>query len=295
VFTVVPPTNIAADPAGYDPARLARILRRHRRQHQRSTRELASRAGVSQAYVVALERNSVDIPPPTPTVEVLVRLAAAMDRDPLDLFAACLRVRSRHVVLVTDVVTDETLAQAVGASGADECAWVWASSGASVPTAARHRIDLRRTAGTSYRPARIRQALQRELEHLGDLRDEELGFVFAETSAVMDSLDDPSVLLEFEQHWGQVVDDAAQRVGADAAWNVCVYELDRVRHLPDPVKAVVDLIRCHDDIWSGDGASVLVGGAATREVLRSLRPTGVRSAGWRSHVDHLVGELHGVA
>ena len=294
MFTVVPPTNIAADPAGYDPARLARILRRHRRQHQRSTRELASRAGVSQAYVVALERNSVDIPP-TPTVEVLVRLAAAMDRDPLDLFAACLRVRSRHVVLVTDVVTDETLAQAVGASGADECAWVWASSGASVPTAARHRIDLRRTAGTSYRPARIRQALQRELEHLGDLRDEELGFVFAETSAVMDSLDDPSVLLEFEQHWGQVVDDAAQRVGADAAWNVCVYELDRVRHLPDPVKAVVDLIRCHDDIWSGDGASVLVGGAATREVLRSLRPTGVRSAGWRSHVDHLVGELHGVA
>ena len=295
MFTVVPPTNIAADPAGYDPARLARILRRHRRQHQRSTRELASRAGVSQAYVVALERNSVDMPPPTPTVEVLVRLAAAMDRDPLDLFAACLRVRSRHVVLVTDVVTDETLAQAVGASGADECAWVWASSGASVPTAARHRIDLRRTAGTSYRPARIRQALQRELEHLGDLRDEELGFVFAETSAVMDSLDDPSVLLEFEQHWGQVVDDAAQRVGADAAWNVCVYELDRVRHLPDPVKAVVDLIRCHDDIWSGDGASVLVGGAATREVLRSLRPTGVRSAGWRSHVDHLVGELHGVA
>ena len=292
---MVPPTNIAAEPAGYDPARLARILRRHRRQHQRSTRELASRAGVSQAYVVALERNSVDIPPPTPTVEVLVRLAAAMDRDPLDLFAACLRVRSRHVVLVTDVVTDETLAQAVGASGADECAWVWASSGASVPTAARHRIDLRRTAGTSYRPARIRQALQRELEHLGDLRDEELGFVFAETSAVMDSLDDPSVLLEFEQHWGQVVDDAAQRVGADAAWNVCVYELDRVRHLPDPVKAVVDLIRCHDDIWSGDGASVLVGGAATREVLRSLRPTGVRSAGWRSHVDHLVGELHGVA
>ena len=180
-------------------------------------------------------------------------------------------------------------------SGADECAWVWAASGASVPTAARHRIDLRRTAVTSYRPARIRQALQRELEHLGDLRDEELGFVFAETSAVMDSLDDPSVLLEFEQHWGQVVDDAAQRVGADAAWNVCVYELDRVRHLPDPVKAVVDLIRCHDDIWSGDGASVLVGGAATREVLRSLRPTGVRSAGWRSHVDHLVGELHGVA
>ena len=106
---------------------------------------------------------------------------------------------------------------------------------------------------------------------------------------------DLSVLLEFEQHWGQVVDDAAQRVGAGAAWNVCVYELDRVRHLPDPVKAVVDLIRCHDDIWSGDGASVLVGGAATREVLRSLRPTGVRSAGWRSHVDHLVGELHGVA
>ena len=213
MFTVVPPTNIAADPAGYDPARLARILRRHRRQHQRSTRELASRAGVSQAYVVALERNSVDIPP-TPTVEVLVRLAAAMDRDPLDLFAACLRVRSRHVVLVTDVVTDETLAQAVGASGADECAWVWASSGASVPTAARHRIDLRRTAGTSYRPARIRQALQRELEHLGDLRDEELGFVFAETSAVMDSLDDPSVP-GLARHLGNTRSAAAMELWRD--------------------------------------------------------------------------------
>ena len=87
MFTVVPPTNIAADPAGYDPARLARILRRHRRQHQRSTRELASRAGVSQAYVVALERNSVDMPPPTPTVEVLVRQAVVQAEAGVDFVA----------------------------------------------------------------------------------------------------------------------------------------------------------------------------------------------------------------
>ena len=44
----------------------------------------------------------------------------------------------------------------------------------------------------------------------------------------------------------------------------------------------------HHELDIRDRAGIL-------DLIRSLRPTGVRSAGWRSHVDHLVGELHGVA
>ena len=63
----------------FDGVRFAHALIAARRQLGRSTRDIAKRADVSQPYVVALERAARGVDGPTPTIDVLVRLAAALD------------------------------------------------------------------------------------------------------------------------------------------------------------------------------------------------------------------------
>jgi hypothetical protein len=241
----------------------ARSISEARHLHGCSTRELARRARISQAYVVALEAGRR-----TPTIDVLARLAEALSIEPSVLLHRALRRRAEHVLLVID--DDRTsvvdAAQRLAADPVER--WVWASSTGITPREAHHRIDLRRRTGRGYRPADIAHSLEHELARL-EPHDPHpsLGLIFADTSSVMCALPDPAVLIEFEHGWSDVVDQAALTCGARAVVNVCLYRLDDLRSLRDPVAATLDIIRSHDTVWSAHRNRLVGGDTAARRVL----------------------------
>lgn len=246
-----------------DRAGVARTIVEARREQGCSTRELARRARISQAYVVALEAGRR-----TPTIDVLARLAEALSIEPSVLLHRALRRRAQHVLLVIDDDRTSVVAAARRLAAAPVDRWVWASSTGTTPRGAHHRIDLRRRSGSGYRPAQIARSLEHELA--GVVHEEplhSLGLIFADTSAVMCALPDPGVLLDFEHGWADVVDRAATNCGARAELNVCVYRLDDLRSLRDPVAATLDVIRSHDTVWSAHRNRLVGGDTAARRVL----------------------------
>lgn len=284
------------NPWEFDAVAFARALVAGRQRHGFSTRELSRRAGISQPYVVALERAATDpaAATPTPTVDVMARLADALGHTPRSLLDLAVRRKGRHVLLVLEDDTRSPLTQVNRACGHDHLRWIWAASspGEPRPRAAAHHIDLRRSRARAYDPHAIARSLEHELAELGDaLQGEQLGLVFAETSAVMAGLDDPGVIIRFEHAWHDVVTSATDGVGAHTVWNVCVYELEALVGLGNPVDATLDLIRSHDAMWLGRRDTVLSGGDAARRALQHMRPHHVGRADWSQEVDALVAGL----
>ena len=284
------------NPWEFDAVAFARALVAGRQQHGFSTRELSRRAGISQPYVVALERAATDptAATPTPTIDVMARLADALGRTPHSLLDAALRRAGRHVLLVLEDVSRSPLTHVHRACGDDRLRWIWAASAPDEPRprAAAHHIDLRRNRARAYDPQAIARSLEHELAALGDaIHGEQLGLVFAETSAVMAGLDDPDVIIRFEHAWHDVVTSATDRAGAHTAWNVCVYELEALIGLGNPIDATLDLIRSHDAVWLGRRNTVLSGADAARRVLQHMRPDLVDRDDWSQEVDTLVDGL----
>lgn len=269
----------------------ARTLVQHRRRLQWSTRVLAAHAAISQPYVVALERAATHPaqPGPTPTVDVVGRLAHALGLDATALFALSMRRVGRHALLVTDDGQASAAQVARRRVGRGLDTWVVARTGGADDDTLS--IDLRR--GTArYRPAAITAALGTELRRLAPaVEGRHIGLVFAETSAVMSNLDDPTTIVEFEHRWGHVVGAAAASVGAHAAYNVCVYESAALAALDHPVEAVTDLLRSHDEVWSARQGRLVTGADAARRVLGRLRPTGCSASAWRQSVDDIIHDL----
>lgn len=282
----------------FDGRAFASIVSSRRSSRGWSTRELARRAGVSQPYVVALERGAAN--GPTPTVDVLARFAHALGLDPTDLFQRSLRVAGRHVLLVVDgrdASSLDTVRRIAARTSPEPPSWVWATSSAAgrrAGTGAETTIDLRRDVADQYDPQRIEQALDRELD-AWSIAGRDLGFVFADTSRVMCAIDDHGVLLDFERRWAEVVAGAARRHGARVAWNVCVYELADLRRTHDPAATAVDLVRSHDDVWWCCNGIVAGGRAAVTGILRPLAPPSTPTATWRARVASIVDELDHVA
>lgn len=260
-----------------------------------STRELSRRAGISQPYVVALERPRQSGAPrtPTPAIDVVARLADALGLGMSHLVATALRRSSRHVVLVLDGDHRHPLTHVQEFADDPGSDWVWASSQpGDRPRAAAHRIDLRRDGERGYRPDEIERSLRTELTALGDrVAGRRLGLVFPETSKVMTSIDDPGTLLEFERGWGDVVTRAAAHAGGHATWNVCVYEIAALRSLAQPVLATLDLIRNHEAVWSAGRNRRATGRAAAVHLLERLRPAGADPEAWSAHVQELADTL----
>lgn len=284
------PSNWEFDGAGF-----ARVIAAARTERGWSTRELARRAGISQPYVVALERSreAATERTPTPAVDVVARLADALGIDPATLLSAAVRRSARHVVLVLDSDHRHPLSHAREFAGDNDSQWVWASSQSNgVPRAAHHHIDLRRERDGDYRPADIARSLHRELRGLGhDIAGQRLGLVFPETGAVMATIDHPGTVLEFERGWGEVVSEAAIAANSHAAWNVCVYEVQVLRGLDDPVAAFLELVRSHDAVWAAGRRQRSAGADAALHVLERLRPPGADTAHWSVHARQLVASL----
>ena len=251
-----------------DRAAFARALAEGRHAVGCSTRELARRARISQAYVVALEAGQR-----TPTIDVLARLAEAISAEPAHLLRRSLRQRARHVMLVVDHPHTAAMKAATRFARHEVDQWVWASSSGHTPAEVPHRIDLRRGTRRGYRPVDIARSLGRELQSIQLPSDtDRLGLVFADTSSVMCALPDPSVVTDFEHGWADVVDTAVTANGLTAAVNVCVYRLDDLRSLPESVDATLDIIRSHDTVWSAHGRRFASGDDAVQQVLRLVAP-----------------------
>lgn len=283
----------------FDATAFADAIATARTQLGWSTRELSRRAGISQPYVVALERprESGAARTPTPAIDVVARLADALGLALPHLVATVLRRSTKHVLLVLDSDHRHPLSHVRELAHDSTSQWVWASSrSGDRPRAAAHRIDLRRNNPRDYRPDEIEQALRSELTSLSQvMTGMRLGLVFPETSKVMTSIDDPSTVLEFERGWGDVVSRAAADTGSHASWNVCVYDIAALRGLDESVHATLDLIRNHDAVWSAGRSRSSTGRAAALHVLERLRPAGTDPATWSERVQELADTLDLVA
>ena len=269
-----------------------------------STRDLSRIAGISQPYVVALERagNSGLRRGHTPTVQVVARLSHALGCEPAALFSAALRRVGRHALLVVEDSERSPLElarHATDAAGGGADIWVVAGSSHATrgTTGVEHRlIQLHRDSPHTYEPAVIASSLRDELQRLGpELDARNVGLMFAETSSVMSALDDPLAVIEFEHQWGEIVGAATATVGAHAAWNVCVYEIGALKSLDEPVDAALELLRSHDTLWASRRSEVATGASAARRILGRLRPASFTRAAWRTTSEHLIEGLGLVA
>jgi transcriptional regulator with XRE-family HTH domain len=290
--TILPHARREFDPAGF-----AAALSHGRRRLGLSTRELAATAGISQSYVVALEGAArPQARRVVPTVDVIAGLAAALGRPAEELFAAALRVRCRHVLMVVDGAATDTLARARRACGDASVEWVRVVAADHPGHADEWTISLRRDDASTYDPARIAESLRVELAGRPTrVSADNLGLLFEETAAVMSSLEDPHVILDFEDHWAEAVADAAGAANAHATWNVCVYERERLGALDDPVGASLHLLSNHDTVWLARRTSTLVGRTAARRMLLDLQPPGIPARAWSGDVDGMLDSIGLVA
>lgn len=274
----------------FDPGGLAATIAAVRRDNGWSTRELARRAGVSQPYVVALERGSEQ--GPTPTVEVLARLANAFRLDPKLILERSLRESRQHVVLVLDNPARAPLQIVRRASGEPALSWVWAATSTAGRQGGRGAaafIDLHHDEAVSYLPRSIESALADELRAVrSELPDGEIGIVFAEASRAFASINEPSILLEFERRWDDAVAKALRLVDQRARWNVCVYEVADLLRLGDPVSIIVELCHSHHDLWYSGRGNLKSGLAGATAALHKMRPPGTAISKWQLYVDGIV-------
>jgi len=262
-------------PLEFDARRFADWLWRSRSEHNWSTRELALRAGISQPYVVALERARLahDAGSPTPTVNVVASLAAAFDVDPIALIRKTLRPAPRHVLLVVDGASAPPIDVIREETGGTADVWV-CGRGQQAPKQSKpctHDIRLHRESMKEYDPDKISALLDRELNRIvGDIEGKNIGLVFGETSSVMSYVSNPDSLIEFETRWKDIVSESAATVGAHAAWNVCVYEAHILRGRRDLDETMEFLFAHHDEHWYAKGSRVHTGDNAKDKILKAV-------------------------
>ena len=95
----------------FDAVRLAQLLADRRKQLGLTTRQIAQRANISQPYVVALERprngfNTNSAKSPSPTVDMIARLANALQMSANELFSLAIRPAGKHILLFME---DDTM------------------------------------------------------------------------------------------------------------------------------------------------------------------------------------------
>lgn len=239
-----------------------------------STRDLARAAQVSQAYVVALEgsRSSRDPFGPSPTIDVVARLATALGTEPAVLLDPSLRRSGPHVLVIVEDDGDglfELLHSRLGNVDG------WVSAGNRKATPAGHHIRLHDGRPSSYRRERIAASIHDGLAELAPtLHGQRVGMVFSETPSVL--LHATDAVMAVEGEWCELVADAVRAAGAEPAWNLCVYELDVLRQMPDPIATSTQLIGCHDTVWCTRGNSVLRDRAAASRLFEQLHPPTTR-------------------
>lgn len=262
------------DRLSFDPAGFARLLHEKRRELDLSTRELAERTKISQPYVVALERarntSSKTKKTPTPTVDVVARLAYALQIDARELFDKAMQIAGRHVLLVVDDSAPTPLQIIKHAAINQPDLWLCAEKSGD--------INLRQTKSNKYKPTDIIHALDAEMQRLrSEIATQKIGLIFSETSEAMSEVQNPHAVIKFEHKWADVVDKATSAVGARATFNVCVYKISDLNTLAEPHKVFNELVKVHDELWTYTNSTLMLanpsvaktGMSRVRELLKS--------------------------
>jgi transcriptional regulator with XRE-family HTH domain len=242
----------------FDPIGFAQWLFAQRKERGWSTRELAVRAGISQPYVVALERARAgeERRGPTPTVDVVAALAHALDKNLLDIFVYSLRPVAQHVLLVTQGSATPPLDILRAESGETVDNWV-------------HPITLHREKSATYDQKKISKQLSAEIAAMKErINGNNVGLVFTETSNVMQHVSNPQAIIDFEHKWADVVAEAVKSVGGHAAWNVCVYTAASMNALHGGAASAQVLFDTHSEVWFASGDDVTIGDLAKQKILQ---------------------------
>ena len=293
----------------FDPVRFAQLLSDRRHQLGLTTRQLAHRANISQPYVVALERSRHGVDAkrngnisPSPTVDMIARLAKALQMNAQDLFSLAIRPAGKHILLLMEDNAMTSLERARNASkrsasNKTENPQEWLCAGGQADRTNRKdqdylSISLHRDINNAYKPKAIATSLGKELSrHQAKISGSDIGIVFDETSLLMNHVNNPMSIVEFEHDWSRVVTDASQSVGAFAALNVCVYRIDNLLELHNPAEVAQDLLRSHDNVWSARSKSVITGAVAAKRLLSLVRPKNVSVTNWSAHTNTVIQEL----
>ena len=293
----------------FDPVRFAQLLSDRRHQLGLTTRQLARRANISQPYVVALERSRHGVDAkrngnisPSPTVDMIARLAKALQMNAQDLFSLAIRPAGKHILLLMEDNAMTSLERARNASkrsasNKTENPQEWLCAGGQADRTNRKdqdylSISLHRDINNAYKPKAIATSLGKELSrHQAKISGSDIGIVFDETSLLMNHVNNPMSIVEFEHDWSRVVTDASQSVGAFAALNVCVYRIDNLLELHNPAEVAQDLLRSHDNVWSARSKSVITGAVAAKRLLSLVRPKNVSVTNWSAHTNTVIQEL----
>ena len=116
-----------------------------------------------------------------------------------------------------------------------------------------------------------------------------VGLAFSEPDSVL--LGSTDEVLKAEHDWKAMVSRSLWAVDAEPTATLCVYELEVVRRMPDPLEASLDLIRSHDSVWTVNGEKTSRGRRAAMRLLQGVRPPERRADEWRlacaRHLDRL--------
>lgn len=263
----------------FDVRQFGHELRRYRQSLGLSTRSLAEAAGISQAYLVALEGSTSSRGPagPCPTVQVLVALASALRLDAATLMTSSLRQVGRHVMHVVD---DETRAfEHARADGGDVDVWISAGLWQD-PTSDTPHIAMHPDGDTSYDASGIEATLRAGLQRFGDvLRERRVGLVFSDLEENLIKQCGP--LRAVERDWQRLVSAAAWSTGARSATSICLYQKGALQRVDAAVDTAIDLITTHETLRVTHEGQTSTGRRACAELLDSLRPSGVGATRWR--------------
>lgn len=270
----------ASPPWHFDVRHFGQEVRARRQSLGYSTRRLAERAGVSQAYVVALERStsSRDRTGPCPSVDVLVGLASALQLHPVELLSGSLLAAGSHILYVVDgagrEIFDTARAQVPDAD-------VWVSAGRRRgPSRTVPHLSIHPEGEADYRAEGVTAVIRSGFAGLAPVvYGRHVGVVFSDEDSTLLGARDR--LLSIERDWQSIVSSAAWAADAATATAVCVYELDVLQRMEPTLETALDLIASHDTVVLSDGRTVSRGRSASLRVLHRLRPAHTRADEWR--------------
>lgn len=278
---------------------LGRDVRDRRRELGLSVRALAARAGVSPAYLTAIEhgRNPATGRPAVPSIAVLAGLAAGLEVELASLLDS-LRLTGAsgagHVLLYGLDEHACPLEASERLFGAAVDHWLCiADPRRDEPRLPGGRATVRRWQigafpydGPRLVPDRLVAALEDEVEALARAHaGRRVGLLIADCSAVMRGMQNAAAEVELEARWDSEVHRIwTEHLHAPPAVDVCAYRHSDIEALGfsiDQLATALELVRHHDLVILLDDDGTTTGPAAIRRILERVRPAGVGAIAWR--------------
>jgi transcriptional regulator with XRE-family HTH domain len=262
-------------------------------------RALASRAGISAAYVTSIELgvNPTTGRPPVPSIQVVRRLATALGIDVprlLDESDPGRDAPDDHVLLYCLEQPPFGMLEAIErtfGSGVDHWLYVADPREPEVDgldgraTVVRWELGAFPYATSYLDPDAVLTALDGAVCSLSTPQPGyRVGLATADSSAVMRWVQNATAEVTLERTWHTHVHDSWMRhLGTSVAIDVCVYQHEDKQALGltiDQLGTALALIRAHHRVFVLDHRGTIDGPLAIRRMLERTRPAGVSKKAW---------------